>query len=290
MPELPEVETIRGDLQKTLVGREILGVETGSPKQIQPSLAVVQKGVVGATIKEIKRRAKLLQIFLGNGRILVIHLKLTGRLLIRKAGSPKDEWQHAIFKLKAQNPKRKTKSQNSKVENGDLELRFCDLRKFGWIRLVENERELDGLLAELGPEPLTSEFTLEKFKEILSKWGRPIKILLMDQKKIAGVGNIYANDALFLAGISPQKRGRDISPEKAKKLYETLNQVLKEGIKYRGASDQAYLDAFGKAGHYQEHFRVYGQKGKPCPNKCGGIIRRMTLGGRGAFFCPACQR
>lgn len=283
MPELPEVETIRSDLQKVLVGKEILGVETDSPKQLQPSPSVVEQSVVGTTIKEIKRRAKLLQIYLDNGKILIIHLKLTGRLLIRKQDDPKDEWQHTVFKL----------GERGEGKGESLELRFCDLRKFGWIRLIENEKELDKLLAEFGPEPLTTEFTLEKFKDILSRWGRPIKLLLMDQTKIAGMGNIYANEALFLAGISPQKKARDLAgkePGKAKKLYQALNQVLKEGIKYRGASDQAYLDAFGKEGHYQEHFRVYGQKGKPCPNKCGGIIRRMTLGGRGTFFCPACQR
>lgn len=283
MPELPEVETIRQDLQKTLVGKKILGVETDSAKQIQPSLAMAQKAIIGATIKKIERRAKLLQIFLDNGKILVIHLKLTGRLLIRKAGEPKDEWQRATFKL-----------------GESLELRFCDLRKFGWIKLVEDEKELEKLLAKFGPEPFVGQassgqaiLTLEKFKEILSKWGRPIKILLMDQEKIAGVGNIYANEALFLAGIAPHKRARDLvqkEPEKVGKLYQALEQVLKEGIKYRGASDQAYLDAFGEKGHYQEHFRVYGRRGKPCPNKCGGTIKRITLGGRGTFFCPKCQR
>lgn len=283
MPELPEVETIRQDLNQVLVGKKILGVESDSPKQVQPSLAAVQKAVVGATIKKIERRAKLLQIFLDNGKILVVHLKLTGRLLLRKSGAPKDDWQHVIFKIKDQKLKIKK----------NLELRFCDLRKFGWIRLVEDEKELEKLLAEFGPEPLTPEFTLEKFREILSKWGRPIKLLLMEQKKIAGVGNIYANEALFLAGIAPHKRARDLAqkePEKVEKLYKALEQVLKEGIKYRGASDQAYLDAFGQKGKYQEHFRVYAQEGKPCPNKCGGTIKRMSLGGRGTFFCPKCQR
>lgn len=276
MPELPEVETIRLDLQKALVGKRILGVWTDSPKQLQPSPQIVEKNVVGATIKEVKRRAKLLQLYLANGKILAVHLKLTGRLLIRKQGAPKDDWQHAIFKL-----------------SGGWELRFADLRKFGWVKLVENEKELEKLLSEFGPEPLTAEFTLEKFKDILSRWGRPIKLLLMDQQKIAGVGNIYANEALFLAGIAPHKRARDLAqkePEKVKKLYEALALVLKEGIKYRGASDQTYLDAFGQKGSYQEHFRVYAREGKPCINKCGGTVRRMTIGGRGTFFCPKCQR
>jgi len=273
MPELPEVETIKNDLEKTLVGKKILGVETDSPKQIQPSLVIVQKAVAGTTIKKIQRRAKLLQIFLSNNKILVAHLKLTGRLLVRKAEEPKDEWQHAVFRL-----------------GESLELRFCDLRKFGWIRLMEDEKKLEGLLSEFGPEPFTPEFTLEKFRDILSKWGRPIKLLLMDQKKIAGVGNIYANEALFLAGIAPHKRANSLSLKEQSKLYETLEQVLKEGIEYRGASDQAYLDAFGQKGQYQEHFRVYGRVGKPCPNQCGGNIKRMTLGGRGTFFCPKCQK
>lgn len=276
MPELPEVETIRQDLKKLIIGKKILDVETSSPKQLQPSFEAVRKAAVGATIKSVERRAKLLQIFLSSGKILVIHLKLTGRLLVRKKDAPPDDWQRVTF-----------------IFSDDWELRFCDSRKFGWIRLIENQKELQKLLEEFGPEPLTPQFTLEKFKEILAKWGRPIKLLLMDQSKIAGVGNIYANEALFLARIAPQKRGRDLvekEPEKVKKLYEVINQVLKEGLKYRGASDQMYLDALGKEGHYQEHFRVYGREGKPCPNKCGGTIRRMTLGGRGTFFCPACQR
>src|SRR3972149_4560991 len=126
MPELPEVETIRGDLQKSLVGKKVLEVETDSSKQVQPSLAAVKKAIIGATIKKVERRAKLLQIFLDNGKILVIHLKLTGRLLIRKKDDPADEWQHAVLQLTTDNKQQTTKG---------LELRFCDLRKFGWIRL-----------------------------------------------------------------------------------------------------------------------------------------------------------
>lgn len=276
MPELPEVETIKQDLQKILVGKKILSVWTDSPKQLKPSCKVFEEEIVGAIIQEIKRRAKLLQFFLSNGKILVVHLKLSGRLLIRKNGDPLDQWLHAVLKL-----------------SEGFELRFCDLRKFGYLRVIEDEKELEKLLAEFGPEPFTPEFTLEKFREILSSFRGPIKLLLMDQKKIAGVGNIYANEALFLAGIAPQKKACDLvqkEPEKVKKLYEALLEVLRRGIKYRGASDQAYLDAFGRKGSYQEHFLVYQQDGKFCPNKCHEVIRRITLGGRGTFFCPRCQR
>ncbi len=186
MPELPEVETIKKDLSKLIVGKKILNITTDSPKQVQPSLEAMKKAVVGATIKKIERRAKLLQIFLSNGKILVIHLKLTGRLLVRKKGTPQDNWQHVTLTL-----------------SGDKELRFADLRKFGWIRLVGDEKELGKMLTEFGPEPL-DDLNLKEFQTILSSSSRPIKILLMDQKKIAGIGNIYASDALFLAKIHPE--------------------------------------------------------------------------------------
>lgn len=279
MPELPEVETIRQDLNQLIVGKKICNIESDSPKQIQPSLEAVRKAVVGVKIKSVGRRAKLIQIFLDNGKILVAHLKLTGRLLVRKEDAPKDQWQHVVFRL----------GERGKGEGESLELRFCDLRKFGWIRLIGNEKELEKLLAEFGPEPL-DDLTLEKFKEILSRKGIPIKLVLMDQKEIAGVGNIYANEALFLAGIDPKRPARSLSLREQSKLYEALEQVLKEGIKYRGASDNSYLDAQGRKGHYQEHFRVYAQAGQPCPGSCGEKIKRITLGGRGTFFCPACQK
>jgi len=279
MPELPEVETIRRDLSRLIVGKKILDISTDSPKQVQPSLAVVKKAIVGTTIKKIERRAKLLQIFLSNGQILAVHLKLTGRLLVRKKGAPKDDWQHVIIKLK---------TQNSKLKTGELELRFCDLRKFGWIRLVNND-QLSVISNELGIEPLTSEFTLEKFIQIIQSSARPVKLVLMDQKKIAGVGNIYANDALFLAKIRPDKPAKKLSDLEIKKLREAIIKVLKAGIKYRGASDQYYLDALGRKGSYQDHFLTYGREGKKCFD-CKGEIRKIKVGGRGTFFCPACQR
>lgn len=315
MPELPEVETIRQDLSRLIVGKKILEIETDSPKQarldstaclgstesrrvksrqVKPSVEVVKKAVVGAKIVKIKRRAKLLQVFLSNRQILAIHLKLTGRLLLRKKTDPQDDWQRVTITL-----------------SGGKELRFCDLRKFGWIKLVTND-ELRIMNKELGIEPITPEFTLEKFSQILKSTSRAIKIVLMDQKKIAGIGNIYANDASFLAGIDPRKPAEKLSafakasafgrrsrlrPTKSadrrnseiEKLREAIEKVLKAGIKYRGASDQYYLDALGQKGSYQDHFLVYGREGKKCFN-CGGKIKRIKLGGRGTFFCPKCQK
>ncbi len=271
MPELPEVETIKRDLNRLIVGKKILAIATDSPKQIQPSLAAVRKVIAGAEIKKVERRAKLLQIFLSTGQILAIHLKMTGRLLVRKKGSSQDDWQHVTIFL-----------------SGNQELRFADLRKFGWVRLIKDKKELEKILSEFGPEPL-DDLDLKKFKAVLGSTGRAIKIVLMDQKKISGIGNIYANDALFLARIDPRRPAKKITDQEAKKLYQAIEKVLQAGIKYRGASDQYYLDALGKKGAYQEHFLTYGRQGKPCFD-CGGKIKRIKIGGRGTFFCPRCQK
>ncbi|MCL4382740.1 bifunctional DNA-formamidopyrimidine glycosylase/DNA-(apurinic or apyrimidinic site) lyase [Patescibacteria group bacterium] len=270
MPELPEVETIRRDLADLIVGKKILDIETDSPKQVKPSLSEVKKAVVGTKVKQIKRRAKLLSIYLDNSKILAVHLKLTGRLLVRKTSDPRDNWQHVTLTL-----------------SGCSELRFADLRKFGWVKLV-TEEEIKKLTDDFGPEPM-DDLTLERFKEILSKSARPIKIVLMDQTKISGIGNIYAVDALNLAKIDPRKPAKKLGNEEMKNLLDAIEKVLKAGIKYRGASDQYYLDALGQKGSYQDHFLVYNRKGKKCFN-CGGEIKKIFLGGRGTYFCPTCQK
>lgn len=270
MPELPEVETIRKDLDQLIVGRKILDVSTDTPRKVLPSIEAMKKAVVGLTIKTVKRRAKLLQIFLSNGMILIIHLKMTGRLLVRRVDDKKDDWQHTVFTL-----------------TGSKQLRFCDSRKFGWIKLVKDERELKKILKGFGPEPL-SDLDINKFKKILSVSSRPIKLVLTDQTKISGIGNIYANEALFLARINPKVRAKDFSPTQSRKLLKSIETVLTKGLRLRGASDQYYLDARGNRGSYQKHFLVYARQGKKCPG-CQGVVKRINLGGRGTFFCPSCQ-
>ena len=272
MPELPEVETIRTDLQKLIIGKKIVKISSDSPKQVQPSLVVVEKAIVGSKVVKIKRRAKLLQIFLDNGKILIIHLKLTGRLLFRSTKQITDQWSHVVISF-----------------SDKTELRFADSRKFGWIKLIESEKDLDKILSGYGLEPLT-DLTEELFKKILKKNSRPIKIILMDQTKISGIGNIYACEALFLAKIDPQRPAKSLTDKEAEVLFDKIEYVLKLGLKYRGASDQYYLDAHGEKGKYQEHFLVYGKKGKECPNSCGGKIKRIVVGGRGTFYCPSCQK
>jgi len=269
MPELPEVETIKNDLSRLVVGKKVLDVTTDTAKQVVPSLSVVKKQIVGASIKKIQRRAKLLIIHLSNGKILVFHLKLTGRILIRKTNIPRDDWQHITIFL-----------------SGNKELRFCDLRKFGWMKLMKNGKEFDSELVGFGPEAL--EVKLKGFQQILSSTTRAIKVLLLDQKKIAGIGNIYACDALNLAKIDPTRKSNSLNPNEQKKLLLSIQKVLKAGIKYRGASDQFYLDALGHKGAYQEHFLVYARAGEKCFN-CHGKVEKVKLAGRGTYYCSACQ-
>ena len=270
MPELPEVETIKTQLTDLIVGKKVLAVETDTPKMVQPSLETVRKAIVGAKITKIERRAKLILFYFNNGNILIGHLKLTGRFLVRKNADPEDDWQRITLPL-----------------SDGLELRFCDARKFGWMKFVKNKKELDKLLEKFGPE--ANSLSFGEFKKILSTSRRPVKVVLMDQTKISGIGNIYANDALNLARIDPRTPARQLDNQTAGQLHEAILKVLKMGIKYGGASDQFYLDAKGKKGHYQEHFLVYNRQGEKCFN-CGGIIKKFRLAGRGTYFCPACQK
>jgi len=306
MPELPEVETVKKGLQKAIVGKKIVEVKILREKSFKGS----PREIIGRTVKSVGRRAKLLIIDLDDGVFLIIHLKMTGQL---------------IYKLKIKNEKLKTKMGPYDVDglpnkytrviidfSDGSKLFFNDLRVFGWMKIIKNlklkikndnaklkinkTQKLDEIIGErFGPEALGKDFTVKYLKEILGNWGRPVKVLLMDQKKIAGIGNIYANEALFCAGIAPHHRGRDLlkdHPEKVTKLHGCIRKVLKDGIKYGGstASDDAFRNVKGEKGKMQDHLRVYAKAGEDCLNKCGKKIRRMTLGGRGTFFCPKCQR
>ncbi|PIU69177.1 DNA-formamidopyrimidine glycosylase [candidate division WWE3 bacterium CG06_land_8_20_14_3_00_42_16] len=274
MPELPEVETIRQDLEKELPGFLIDSVQTTFLPMVKPTLTTVREGIVGKTIKDFKRKGKLLIVnFRNSTKHLLFHLKMTGRLLVRDEKHKQDPFTRVILKL----------SRNGKSR----ELRFTDVRKFGFVK-VAGEEELKKILAAMGPEPL-DDLNLEGFKKILQKSRRPVKVVLMDQGLISGVGNIYANEALFLAKIHPRTQSDKIAVEKVENLYFVLIKVLKEGIKYRGASDNTYRDAHGEKGHFQEHFKVYGRKGEKCL-VCGEQIKRIELGQRGTFFCPRCQK
>jgi len=318
MPELPEVETIRKSLQEAIVGKKI--------KDVTIRLAKVFHGdkreILGKTIEAIERRGKILIIKLSGDKNLLIHFKLTGqmvwieksKIILRQAQDDAEQSRgiknqksklitlghpipfagtelpakttHVIFEIDG--PPSSAYGETSARQGGKLF--FNDLRQFGWIKVIEN-RNLKLEIGKLGVEPFSSEFTVDYLKQIFLKTSKPIKLVLMDQEKIAGIGNIYANEALFEAGIKPDKPAKKLRNEEIEKLREATLRVLGEGLRYGGssASDEAYIKPTGEPGSYQEHFRAYQQDGQKCP-KCGGMIKRIALGGRGTFICTGCQR
>ena len=265
------------------------------------------KKIIGAKITDVLRRAKIVIIKLDNELNIVVHLKMTGQLVYGEArtdqgnrGTTGGQGNQIIaetisfsqgipfagFSLPA-----KTTHVIFELSGGVLF--FNDMRQFGWIRIMSNE-QLAIINEKYGPEPFSKDFTVEHLKKILANWGRPVKLLLLEQSKIAGIGNIYANEALWCAEISPMHRGRDLvkdHPEKIAQLYECIKKVLEMGLKYGGSSaaDEAFVNAEGKPGKMQEHFVVYQKNGQMCP-RCGGEIKVSRIGGRGTFFCPKCQK
>lgn len=231
------------------------------------SCEIVGKKLEGVKVTDVRRRAKILMIDLADGSSLVFHLKLTGQLLLNaKPG----KYTRAVFKF-----------------SDGTNLVFNNVRKFGWWKKVKNTSEIE---KDFGPEPLTKDFTLKKFKEMLAK--RPkskIKPLLMDQHFIAGIGNIYSDEILFASGVRPQRRVKTLTKEEIKRIFQKIKKILKEAVKYQGSSIQYYVDARGQKGKYVKHHQVYGRQGKPC-KKCGAIIKRIKINSRSAHFCPTCQK
>jgi formamidopyrimidine-DNA glycosylase len=293
MPELPEVQTIVNQLKEKLVGKTVTDVEVGLSKIFEGP----KEKVIGAKISDVQRRAKVIVIKLDNDLNITVHLKMTGQLVYgesknEEVKSKNNEYLAGTvsFSQGIANSGFSLPSKNTHVIfslNDGGKLFFNDLRQFGWVKIVDSQ-ELRAMSQDLGPEPFEKDFTLEYFKKICNNWGRPIKILLMEQEKIAGVGNIYANEALWYAGVSPMKRARDIEKGKVEKLYEDLKMVLEMGLKYQGTSDNSYVDALGGKGSMQEYFKVYGKTGNPC-ERCGNKITFSKISGRGTFFCPKCQ-
>ena len=283
MPELPEVETIKNELLQTVKNKEINSVEIRLPKILKiggsvddenkkGAAALFTKALKNAKIENVRRRAKLIIIELSNGFSIIIHLKLTGRLLYNIEPGPHT---HFIFRFK------------------DFDwLLFNDLRQFGYLKLIKRDQVKKLLENEFGPEPLEDGFTLEIFKSILAKKKRSrIKIFLMDQKNIAGIGNIYASEICFQAGVNPARVIGDLNDQEIEKIFFAIKEILTLAIKYKGTSTDDYRDIFGEKGKFIPFLKVYGRQGKKClREECDGVIERVSLGGRGTFFCPECQR
>lgn len=274
MPELPEVETVRRSLEEKLKGKTFIDVEVFLEKMfkgVAPEQAA--EHLKGKRINGIDRRGKYLIINLTGGAALVIHLRMTGQLLYCPPEQERAKHTHIIFHL-----------------NNNCQLRFADQRQFGKIHLV-SARELENLagLKDLGVEPLSDGFTRELFKKELKKRRTKIKPLLLDQTFVAGIGNIYADEALFRAMLNPERVASSLNQREASRLYLAIKEVLVEGIENKGTSIKDYVDGNGNQGGNQFNLRVYGREGEPCV-KCGRIIERKVIGGRSSHFCPKCQK
>lgn len=270
MPELPEVEVIARGLNADVAGLRIESVEVpGLTRLSEPAETLVPK-VVGRVIERVRRRAKVLLADLDNGSTLAFHLKMTGRVV----HGPKrvaEKHDRILFFL-----------------SGGSLLSFADMRKFGYVRCFPaGELERWDFLLKVGPEPL--ETAPEVLAERVVKRNCAIKALLLNQSVVAGVGNIYADESLFRAGIHPETRGSRVGRARAVRLFTELQAVLRQAIAENGSSISDYVNAHGDAGAFQNSFNVYGRKGQPC-KQCGGTLQATTVAGRTSTFCPACQR
>jgi formamidopyrimidine-DNA glycosylase len=282
MPELPEVESMKLQLAKFLVGHTLENVEIKSPKTFEGN----PKDIIGGKVKGTRRFGKVSVIDFSNGYSILTHVKLTGQYIYR-------------------GPNLRSPGPLSKKVTGGIpgphtlviftldrggKLYYNDVRRFGWIRVEKTEDvENEKFIIKLGPEPFR-DLTLDVFKKILSKSGRPIKIILMDQTKMGGVGNIYANDALWLSKINPKKPANELKESEQKELFDAIIKVLKAGLKYGGASELAFVTPDGAEGEYQNHTLAYGHTGEPCERCHEAKFEKYFLGGRGTYVCPVCQK
>ncbi|MDP2807253.1 MAG: bifunctional DNA-formamidopyrimidine glycosylase/DNA-(apurinic or apyrimidinic site) lyase [bacterium] len=272
MPELPEVETVRRDLNRLLAGRifgQTGGPFPGSVKGI--GFKDLRKKLLGRKIVKVNRRAKYLLLSLDPGLTLIIHLKMTGVLQHQQKDDSLPKSARIIFYFK-----------------DGTRLVFSDQRKFGSIKLTDDPNELPEI-RKLGPEPLDGKFTPAVLKQRLAGRKGPVKTLLLDQTVLAGLGNIYVLEALHRAGIAPQRSAAAINDGQIKKLHSAIVRTLKEAIAARGSSVDTYRDGQGKSGWFQVKHRVYGKEGHSC-KKCGHTIVKEMFRGRGTYWCPKCQR
>jgi len=288
MPELPEVETIRRSLQRAIGGKKISTFWTNWPKKVTPKPAALLKRISGTTVAGVSRRAKILIIALNNGDSLVLHLKLTGQLIYQPkhgkivfGGHPQpggldflpNKFTHHIFSFR-----------------DGSKLFFNDLRKFGWVKLV-NQQQVDQLTTEFGVEPLSKKFTFSRFTATVSRYpNRTVKQVVMDQKLISGIGNIYADESLYAARIRPGRRMHTITQKELRLLHRQIVLLLKKAVRYQGTStDSIYRNIDGAPGGFSKFLAVYGRTDGLC-RRCKSKIIKIKLNGRGTHYCANCQR
>jgi formamidopyrimidine-DNA glycosylase len=271
MPELPEVETIVRGLKRTVSGKKIKAITIVLSRVLQNNPGYLKRNLTGLKIMSVKRRGKNIILQLSGGNLILIHLGMTGNLIYLKRPAPLKKHDHLNMEFS-------DKSQ----------LRYNDPRKFGKFKLVKSSRKENiGDLKNLGPEPL--EIGKDDFVRLFQRRKGRIKSILLNQRIIAGIGNIYADEALFESKIHPEEKPFNISSNRLKKLHQAIQKTLKKAIKAGGSSIDNYLDVEGKQGFFQFYHKAYGREGKPCL-RCGTKIKRIVVNQRSSYFCPECQR
>lgn len=304
MPELPEVETIARDLSESLGNQPIVSLDLVSSKSAQNAPSFFKKNLIENSFKKISRRGKLLIFALSkNDNFLLIHLKMTGQLIYidadkktRLAGG------HSLNNQSNKSAKKndsfldsvggKLPNKHTRViigfKNG-AKLFFNDLRRFGYLKIVGAEELKKILKNNYGPEPLTPDFSVRYLEKLLARRKIKIKALLLDQKLVAGLGNIYVDEALFASKIRPERLAQSLKKAEVKKLFLAINALIKKAIKHRGTTFSNYVDSKGRPGNYSRFLKVYGRKDEKCP-VCGARIIKIKMAGRGTHYCPHCQK
>lgn len=283
MPELPEVQTVVTQLGRKIVGKKIVRGWSDWKKKIFPSYAVFAKKIKGATVLGIRRFGKHIVIDLDNGRSIIAHFKMTGHFLVK-------DKKNRLSKAFTEDPINDYIHHIVAFSDGTT-LEFSDMRKFGWLRVTETaDVEILPSIAALGIDALSPKLTEKHFRELLSeKKKRPIGVALLDQALIAGIGNIYRSEALFLAGILPTRAIGTLSKSEWEKILPAIKKVLRQAVRLRGMSDGDFRDTDGLEGQFQRTLYVYGRTGELC-KKCGTMILRKKIGQRSIFYCPRCQK
>lgn len=283
MPELPEVETVRRGLAPVMEGAVLAQVAVNRPDLRWPFPERMAERLAGRRVLRLRRRSKYILADLDSGETLLIHLGMSGRILI--SGDPLGNFVHA------HPAPEKHDHVVFDMESG-ARITFNDPRRFGAMDLMDTERaEAHPLLARLGPEPLGNAFSESYLVAALKDRNTPVKSALLDQKIVAGLGNIYVCEALFRTGISPRRKARAISAARAATLVPAIRDVLTRAIAAGGSSLKDFRQADGELGYFQHSFDVYGREGQPCRREpCGGTVARIVQSGRSSFYCPACQR
>jgi formamidopyrimidine-DNA glycosylase len=272
MPELPEVETVVRRLRSSVVNQKIQKVRIVTPKIVRPPAGPFIKSLQGAIIRKISRKGKFILITLDPAGTLILHLKMTGQVLLETTATPGDQHTHLILSF----------------YSSPIHMHYRDIRKFGFFDFLSGGAVGEPLyLKKIGPDPL--EISPKTFFERIRHKKRSIKSVLLDQSVISGLGNIYVDESLFLSGVHPQIKASTLSPDQARTLFRIIKKILNRAIDLQGSTLRNFRTPDGNSGGYQKFHQVYRRKGQSCP-RCGSSIAKMIVAGRGTHYCPSCQR